>query len=446
MRYVSRGGLSVRAIGLGIAVTLLGFHPALAQQGAEPGEVQDTLRAPIAELDERSGLTTRMVDVDGHAMRVATAGLEARRPGEPVVVFENGALSPIESWGDVPARVAAFAPVVAYDRSTLGRSEWDGELGTPAHVTARLRGLLAEVGAGPPYVLVGWSWGGDLIRYHAGSHPGDIAGLVHVDPAGHSPSAALSVLRALGLGEEEYAADVAAMEGGLPTIPAAAQADVKPINQMYVDRREPEYGAVPAVPTAVLLSGKRRPPSPEEIEKFGEPPYDRRVHFEAKLRDKIRRLSEWALAAPEGLFVLARNSGHAIQMDEPELVVDAIRRAVFPDPARRLRAEIDRDGIAALPGAHESLKRRYPAGEIDEFVLNRLGYDLLGDGRTEEAIRVFELNVEEYPGAWNPHDSLGDAYRAAGETQKAIASYRRSLELNPESPSRRKLEELRGRR
>lgn len=81
MRCVSRGGLSVRAIGLGIVVTLLGFHPALAQQGAERGEVQDTLRAPIAELDERSGLTTRMVDLDGHAMRVATAGLEARRPG-----------------------------------------------------------------------------------------------------------------------------------------------------------------------------------------------------------------------------------------------------------------------------------------------------------------------------------------------------------------------------
>lgn len=386
-----------------------------------------------------------MVQVDSHAMRVATAGLDERRAGEPVVVFENGAVSPLESWGEVPARVAAFAPVVAYDRSTIGESEWDGEEGTPAHVTERLRRLLRAIGAEPPYVLVGWSWGGDLVRHHAGSHPADIAGLVHVDPAGHSPAAALEVLRTIGLGEAEYEADVAAMDRGLPSLTTARQADVKPINRMYAERTEPQYGRVPAVPTAVLLSGTRRPPSPEELEVFGRLPYDFRTHFEAKLRDKIRRLSEWAMAAPEGWFVVARNSGHAIQLDDPDVVVDAIRRIVFPDPARQLLRAIDRDGIAALPDAYEALRARYPPEKMDERVLNGLGYDLLGHGRTEEALTVFELNVSAYPDAWNPHDSLGDAYASAGEVEKAIASYRRSLALNPESPSRAKLETLKRR-
>jgi pimeloyl-ACP methyl ester carboxylesterase len=390
-------------------------------------------------------LTERMVEVDGHAMRVATAGLATRRPGEPVVVFENGATAPLDAWGDVPAHVAAFAPVVAYDRSTIGQSEWDGEIGTPSHVTARLWALLRAMEVEPPYVLVGWSWGGDLIRYHAGTHPGDVAGLVHVDPAGHSPAAALAVLRAIGLGEEAYAADVAAMNGALPSIPPALQADVKAINELYANRTEPEYGPVPPVPTAVLLAGKRRPLSRQELEAFGEPPYDMQVHFQAKLREKIRRLSEWSLSTPEGLLLLVRNSGHAMQSDVPELVIDAIRRVVIPDPALQLLATIDSDGITALADGWESLKRRYPAERIDESVLNRLGYDLLGQERTDEAVAVFELNVRERPDAWNPHDSLGDAYHAAGETEKAIASYRRSLELNPDSPSAAKLQRLEGR-
>lgn len=281
----------------------------------------------------------RMVEVDGNAMRVRTSGLDARKPGEPVVVFENGAVAPLETWGEVPSLVAAFSPVIVYDRSTIGKSHWDGELGTPSHVTDRLWSLLRTLKADPPYVLVGWSWGGDLIRYHAGTHPADVVGLVHVDPAGHSPSAALAVLHAIGLGEDEYAIDVKAMEGGLSTISAAVQAEVIPINRIYVERSEPEYGAVPSVPTAVLLSGRRRPPTPEEIQTFGRTPYDRQLHFEAKLRNKIQRLSEWALAVPHGWFAVIRSSDHAIQKEEPALVTDFIRRVVA---AARLDAASDK--------------------------------------------------------------------------------------------------------
>ena len=46
---------------------------------------------------------------------------------------------------------------------------------------------------------------------------------------------------------------------------------------------------------------------------------------------------------------------------------------------------------------------------------------------------IFELNVEAYPEAFNPWDSLGEAQMAAGQREKAIASYRRSLELNPDN-------------
>jgi cytochrome c-type biogenesis protein CcmH/NrfG len=41
--------------------------------------------------------------------------------------------------------------------------------------------------------------------------------------------------------------------------------------------------------------------------------------------------------------------------------------------------------------------------------------------------------VREYPDAWNPWDSLGDGYAAAGDPRNAVRAYRPSLELNPEN-------------
>jgi CubicO group peptidase (beta-lactamase class C family) len=65
--------------------------------------------------------------------------------------------------------------------------------------------------------------------------------------------------------------------------------------------------------------------------------------------------------------------------------------------------------------------------------LNRLGYALLHRGRVADAIKLWEFNAHEYPGDWNVHDSLGDGYAAAGpaRAKDTIASFRRSLELNP---------------
>jgi len=52
-------------------------------------------------------------------------------------------------------------------------------------------------------------------------------------------------------------------------------------------------------------------------------------------------------------------------------------------------------------------------------------------GQVQAAIEILKLEVEEYPQYWNAYDSLGDAYKAAGQNGLAIANYKRSLELNP---------------
>ena len=52
--------------------------------------------------------------------------------------------------------------------------------------------------------------------------------------------------------------------------------------------------------------------------------------------------------------------------------------------------------------------------EVGEGTLNMLGYSLLGDGRTKDAIAFFERNVAEYPKSANAYDSLGEAYMKDG--------------------------------
>lgn len=384
----------------------------------------------------------RMVRVEGHDMRVWTSGLDLRKPGQPVVVFENGARAPIEAWGEVPGRVAPLAPVVAYDRTTVGASAWDGQVGTPGHVAARLRGLLQAIDVPPPYVLVGWSYGGDLVRHHVGLHPDAIAGVVYVDPAIHSPAASVRVLERVGSGITEHRRHRAAVETLFSTLTPRGQAEIQPQMELYRDHVEQEFRSAPMIPTSVLLAGKYEAPSPQEVEALGQVPYDRRAHHDARLRDRIDRFRDWVLDAPAGLFVVARNSGHAIQADAPDLVVAAIEAVLFPDPAATLRKAIDGGGVAALNAAQDSLAAIYPPEHLGEGVLNDLGYALLREGRHDDAIAVFDYNVRLHPDAWNPHDSLGDAYAAAGRMEEAIEAYRRSLELNPQSPSGRKLENL----
>ncbi len=65
-----------------------------------------------------------------------------------------------------------------------------------------------------------------------------------------------------------------------------------------------------------------------------------------------------------------------------------------------------------------------------ERTMNQAGYFLLGNDMVEEAITVFRLNVEAYPGSWNVHDSLGEALAAAERFDEAIESYERSLAMN----------------
>jgi len=117
---------------------------------------------------------------DGRLLHLVEAGTSA--PGTPTVVFEAGIGGTRSTWAAVQEVVAARARTVAYDRSGFGRSAPDAAPRTLARLGDDLGDLLDHLGAGP-FVLVGHSWGGPIVRTVAAARPGQVVGLVLVDPS-----------------------------------------------------------------------------------------------------------------------------------------------------------------------------------------------------------------------------------------------------------------------
>jgi len=136
------------------------------------------------------------------------------------------------------------------------------------------------------------------------------------------------------------------------------------------------------------------------------------------------------------LVVLLNNTGGADLRTMQNGILDLLygREPAQPKPpvAEALGEVLKTDGTEAAIARYRELKEHH-ADDYDfgEDQLNNLCYSLLGAGDPEGAVAICKLNVELFPESFNPHDSLGEAYMAAGETGLAIQSYARSLELNP---------------
>ena len=92
--------------------------------------------------------------------------------------------------------------------------------------------------------------------------------------------------------------------------------------------------------------------------------------------------------------------------------------------------------------AMSSMKYRFIFGEDQ---LNGLGYQMINENKLDAAIKLFELNIKEYPESANVFDSCGEAYMKNGQIDLAIENYEKSLELNPNNDNAREmLRQLKG--
>jgi pimeloyl-ACP methyl ester carboxylesterase len=123
----------------------------------------------------------RYADICGQKFRIRELG-----KGEITVVFESGMSDSLEVWGGIPDSVANYARVFLYDRADIGKSDNSVTERTIPNVLLELKTLLKDQRINPPYILVGHSLGGLIVRYFAGNCPGEVRGLLLLDPAPES--------------------------------------------------------------------------------------------------------------------------------------------------------------------------------------------------------------------------------------------------------------------
>lgn len=158
-RWIKRG--AVGAVAALVALALAGaLYQALATQA-------DRRKFPAPG---------KLVEVGGHRLHIRCAG-----EGRPTVLLETGALGMSAAWGWVQPQVAVHTRVCSYDRAGLGWSEPGPEPRNALRITKELRALLKNAGETPPYVLLGHSFGGLLVRVYASQYPEDVAGLLLLD-------------------------------------------------------------------------------------------------------------------------------------------------------------------------------------------------------------------------------------------------------------------------
>jgi pimeloyl-ACP methyl ester carboxylesterase len=266
------------------------------------------------------------IDVGDATLESVVAGT-----GDITVVFESGLATALEVWDAVAPQVAERTRTLRYDRRAAPPTG-PVTARTAMDMVVDLQQLLRALSIGPPYVLVGHSWGGVVARVFAQRNPSTVAGLVFADATHESldsPGLALMPLMHLVMGvlaktrvgrrwlldqvcpaqaPASYRALVeqtlndprrwqqslrrARMEGG----------GIRPSLE-YLKRHCPE---LPLVPARVLTAGGVTGPNVKTI---------RRVH------DAWRAM---VARSPLAEYRNVPNAGHQLPVDAPQDVVDAI--------------------------------------------------------------------------------------------------------------------------
>jgi pimeloyl-ACP methyl ester carboxylesterase len=229
--------------------------------------------------------------------------------GTPSVVFDSGLGDAWTIWSAVLPQVANFTQTCAYDRAGVGESDPATDLvpdtRTSLQMVEELHRLLHNAQITDPFVLVGHSLGGGNVQLYASLYPDEVAGLVLVDPAHEDQivrGEAILPRENISLMDQFYAMG---QEG-------TSKQSLLESGEQFRSRR-----ALPNVPTIVLAAGKTVMP-----EGWGTWPLEDMAALNKELQqDLVSR-------TPQAQLIIAENSGHYIHMEQPELVVEAIRQVV----------------------------------------------------------------------------------------------------------------------
>jgi pimeloyl-ACP methyl ester carboxylesterase len=300
---------------LGSALLLLLLLLAIGYAYERFGEQRD------ARLNPAPG---RLISVGNHRLHLLCKGSAG-----PAVVIEQGAGELSKFWWPVQDEIAKFAQVCTYDRAGYSWSE-PGPLGqTVEDRTRELHTLLSKAGVQGPFILVAHSYGGLMVRAYAHEYPGQVAGLVLVDTPDESSIFQQEVLDFYSKARVMQQVVGFVTRFGVPRL----LSHWIPLDRFGFWLTKPsEYAAV-----CDDLASLERVPAPMRASKsagsLGSLPVIVITHgqpfpgpFAVLEKNWSEGQARLAALSTDSVLMVAKDSNHMIQQDEPALVVDAIRR------------------------------------------------------------------------------------------------------------------------
>ncbi|OLE82393.1 MAG: hypothetical protein AUF76_09600 [Acidobacteria bacterium 13_1_20CM_2_65_9] len=259
----------------------------------------------------------QLVDIGGHRLHLWCTGA-----GTPAVVLDTGLGGSSAEWGYVQPEVARFTRVCSYDRAGMGYSDPGPSPRTARRIASELATLIDRSGIDGRLVLVGASSGGFNVRVFASDHPQRVAGLVlvdasHEDQAHEVPRLArfvrllstVGVLRMVGVSFGPRVESVAPSARQFARATSFRAAGYQAAADEIIHIRESASEVRSSrrkltIPVVVITGGRGADATWRDLQ-----------------RDQVT-LSE------RGCQIIAQQSGHVVAMDQPQVVVDAVRTVV----------------------------------------------------------------------------------------------------------------------
>jgi pimeloyl-ACP methyl ester carboxylesterase len=271
-----------------------------------------------------------LFDVGGHMLHIQCEG-----EGRPVVVLDAGLGGASSDWRKVQPELATTNRTCIYDRAGYGRSDSGPPPRTSGRIAAELRTLLMLAELPPPYLLVGHSFGGFNVRLFAGLFPTDTAGVVLIDSPHEEQASALFNQGILGFLDPK---------GWLrsfwsPDLLSSLPPDSSAIAEM-LGMQAKTWHTIANEAAAFDISGQelQATPMPTDIP-LGILMHGRRIFPDGAIGDGLEQ--NWLRAnrdlvrkQRQGYLAFAAESGHFIHVDQPERIVEMVRKvlAMRADP------------------------------------------------------------------------------------------------------------------
>ena len=264
----------------------------------------------------------KLVDVAGRKLHLWCAG-----QGAPTVILEASGLAPSAEWEKLLPQIGGKQRACAYDRAGMGWSDPVSGDRSASDFVEEARSALAATGEKPPYVLVGHSAGGPIVRAWQAAHPDEVAGLVLVDSATASVLSRWPQVAARMRSNLQRGRWLAAV--GLLRLANPLHLDGRPAALTYRPRTMIAAGQLVAAASAILPSLAPTLSLPTVVLTHGRGgdwagpgvvgPLD-----EAAIEYDWQAAQKDLAKGPKSSLVVADKSGHMIPEEQPELVLQAI--------------------------------------------------------------------------------------------------------------------------